>query len=409
MPFPYRLALVCACSLVIAALTGPRAQADDATTGNLAAADGNLATADGDLATADGDLVAELIGQLGAASYAEREKAARGLADLGIAARKPLEAALDNADAEVRQRARRILDYVLDRDFQQRLQAFAADADGSRGQDLPGWDRFRRTIGEDAAARRLFVDMQRSESLLLEAFIDEPAKAGRILDARLQALRADSFIEDAIFEQPRSVGQAAALLFVGADPAVPLSDASCDYVAAFVRQQSFYQQAAGTARYAAPLKKLLSGWVGRYFGDGRPIHRTNLFLAIEYQLPEGLSLASRMVADPRLEANVKPVAILAVARFGDRDEVPLLAPLLADATVLQKIDERQSEVRDVALAGLLHLTGQAPRDYGLELEPEELLDYDPLRFGYATAEEREAAFARWDEWATAHLPQVSPP
>ena len=391
MPYSRRLALVCVCSFAIVGQLGSWTQADDeATSGAVAAADG---------------AVARMIDNLGAASYAEREKAARGLAALGIAAREPLETALQHADAEVRGRARRILDYLLDRDFQQRLRAFAADANGSRGENLPGWDRYRETIGEDASARRLFVDMQRSESLLIEAYINEPAKAGRILDARLQALRADSFIEDAIFEQRRPVGQAAALLFVGADPAVPLSEASCDYVATFVRQQSFYQQAAGATRNSAPLKKLLAGWVGRYFGDGRAIHRTNLFLALEYQLPEGLSLATRMVADPRLEDNVKPIAILAVARFGDRDEVQLLAPLLADATVLQQIDDRQSEVRDVALAGLLHLTGQAPRDYGLELEPAELLDYDPLRFGYATEEDRQAALSRWDAWAEKHLPR----
>jgi len=388
MPLPRLLALVCICSFVAIGHVGSWTRADDATNGPT---------------EADDAVVAAMIDDLGASSYAEREKAARGLAELGIAARQPLQAALRHADAEVRQRARHILDYVLDRDFQQRLRAFAADVDGSHGQDLPGWNRYRETIGDDAAARRLFVDMQRTESLLIEAYIQEPAKAGRILDARLQALRADSFIEDAIFEQPRSVGQAAALLFVGADATVPLSEASCDYVATFVRQQSFYQQAAGATRNSAPLKKLLAGWVGRYFGDGRAIHRTNLFLALEYQLPEGLSLATRMVADPQLEVNVKPIAILAVARFGDRDEVPLLTPLLADATVLQQIDDRQSEVRDVVLAGLLHLTGQAPRDYGLELEPTELLDYDPLRFGYASDEERQAALDRWEKWSAKHL------
>lgn len=391
MPVACRPALLCAFSLLAVWQVSGRGLAVEVPADEVAA--------DAEEAEAR-----ELVRQLGADSFAAREKAARRLAEIGIAARGPLTAALEDVDAEVRVRARRILDYVLERDFQARLRAFSADTDGSRGYDLPGWDRYRQLIGDDAIARQLFVDMQRSESLLIEAAIATPQSAGKLLDARLQALRADSFIEDALFEQPRSAGQAAALLFVGGDEGVPLSEASCDYIGAFVRQQSFRQQASSPSRFQAPLRKLLGRWVGRYFGPGRAINQTNLFLAVEYNLPEGLSLAAAMTADPALDVHLRPYAILAVARFGGDDEIELLAPLLEDATLLQQVDDRQSEVRDVALAGLLYLTDQRPGDYGLALEKDELLSYDPVRFGYADAEERDQALGRWRQWAAANLP-----
>lgn len=351
--------------------------------------------------------VGELIVQLGADSFAAREQAARRLAEIGVGARAPLTAALDDPDAEVRERARRILDYVLERDFQLRLRAFSADTDGSRGHALPGWDRYRQVIGDGTVARQLFVDMQRTESLLLEAAATAPESAGKLLDARLQALRADSFIEDALLDQPRSAGQAAALLFVGGAVDVPLTEASCDYIATFVRQPSFRQQASSPSRFQAPLRKLLGRWVGRYFGPGQSINQTNLFLAIEYDLSEGLALAAAMTADPALDAHLRPYAMLAVARFGGDDEIELLAPLLEDATPLQQIEDRQSEVRDVALAALVYLTDQPPGDYGLELERDELLSYDPLRFGYSDPNRRDQALARWREWAAANLPPAA--
>src|SRR4051812_25436410 len=86
---------------------------------------------------------AELVEQLGAASFTTRERATKRLKRLGIAGRTALEAACKDSDAEVRSRASEILADVLEADFQSRLEAFAADIDSRQKYDLPSWDRFR--------------------------------------------------------------------------------------------------------------------------------------------------------------------------------------------------------------------------------------------------------------------------
>lgn len=73
------------------------------------------------LASADAD-VSRLIGRLGSPEFAEREAATRRLEDAGEGVLEPLrKAAADSDDAEIRRRARRLIERLANRDYQ-RLQ-----------------------------------------------------------------------------------------------------------------------------------------------------------------------------------------------------------------------------------------------------------------------------------------------
>jgi hypothetical protein len=87
--------------------------------------------------------------------------AAKQLLTAGIAARAPLSEASEGPDPETRAAARRLVALIDKSEFNHRLEAFAADTDGKRGLTLPGWKQFTELVGGDAAARALFVDMQR--------------------------------------------------------------------------------------------------------------------------------------------------------------------------------------------------------------------------------------------------------
>jgi HEAT repeat protein len=108
-----------------------------------------------------------LVARLGDRSFAVRESATTQLAQMDISVRPLLEEALKSRDAEVRTRARQILAIVNERFFEQRLAAFAADVDGKQALEMPGWARYKQIVGHSAAARELFVTMQRAESKLL--------------------------------------------------------------------------------------------------------------------------------------------------------------------------------------------------------------------------------------------------
>ena len=76
---------------------------------------------------------------------------------------------VDGPDPETRAAARRLVSLIDRSEFHRRLEAFAADIDGSQKLSLPGWEQFQKLVGGDPAARALFVDMQRQEGAILSA------------------------------------------------------------------------------------------------------------------------------------------------------------------------------------------------------------------------------------------------
>ena len=103
---------------------------------------------------------------------------------------------------------------VTETDFRGRVEAFSADYDGSRGQTLPGWERFSKTFGTSHQARQLFVEMAREEHELLAAYAAGGAAANAALDARCQSLL-QQFMQISSGETLLPLGTVAALLAVG--------------------------------------------------------------------------------------------------------------------------------------------------------------------------------------------------
>jgi hypothetical protein len=110
-------------------------------------------------------------------------------------------------------------------------------------------------------------------------------------------------------------------------------------------------------------------------------------------------------------------AVLAVGRFGSAADVPTLEPLLEDNTDylptrvanLPQGPIYPVQVRDVALAVLLHLTGQEPFDYGLvHARPHPLTVYDATSLGMENDARRTAAIAQWRAWKNQHPIDLAP-
>jgi hypothetical protein len=349
-----------------------------------------------------------LVRQLGAASFATRESATRELTVIGMPAHAALLEAIADDDAEVRMRARRVLETVLERDFQVRLREFAADRDVHAGHGLGSWDRFAGLIGDDPAARRLFVEMQRAEAGLLELADGDPPRAAEMLDARMRQFQDGDFNDEAFTWQGASVGRIAALLFVAAQGEAPLSEETASFVANFIYQNSF-QQAIAAGPAADPLRKILGGWIARPFTPGSPMRVQNLMIAMQYDLPAGLDLALVMLRDQPAEPYPRAYTVLAVAKFGRREHLPSLAPLLADASSCGEFefDQRKidCQVRDVALAAMVRLSGQQLSDYGFDLaQPDEFSLLDVSRLGFADDARRDAALAKWRAWQSSNAP-----
>ena len=153
-------------------------------------------------------------------------------------------------------------------------------------------------------------------------------------------------------------------------------------------------------RRSKPLKKLLGAWVGRNSGSFSSYH--NFMLALQYGLTEALEPAIAALRSGAAQPYAQQYAMLVVGRFGGAEHVSLIEPLLNDHNVLgsNNIDQQEvrTEVGDVALAILLHLTGEDPQTYGfkfLQKNPQTVIM--PLSAGFANDDERQAAIKKWRE------------
>jgi hypothetical protein len=358
-------------------------------------------------ATSQEEATARLIPQLGSGVFAVREAATNQLMKMGIEVKPALLAAMDDPDAEIRVRVRSVLASVVDADFQRRLVLFAEDVNDQKHYELPGWSRYRELVGSDRAARNLFVEMQRSEMSLMEGLEVGREAAARILESRIRAAQLVYQGRNAPLAGTVSLGSVAALLFVGSDKSVNLSEAYALQLGSLANYQPMFQQAISSGQQSALLKKILGAWIKRDLSPA--VASENLVLAIRYELKECLEPAVRLLRQPGASPMMKQIAVLAVARFGGKEHLPLVEPLLTATDVCGQINVNgivyMTQLRDVALFAAVTLAGQRPKDFGFErISGNEPLISQAASIGFRSNTDREAAFKKWNDWRAANLP-----
>jgi hypothetical protein len=376
---------------------------------------------------ADQQQIADLVRHLGDRSYRVRESATRALTKVGVPAKAELLKALADRDAEIRYRARLVLADVLELDFKQRLDAFIEDARGTHDHDLPGWQRFRDLVGDGPAARLLFAEIERHESALMEAAELGPEQSSAAFEARCQQIQESLRVPGRQAERQVPLGTVAALLFVGADNNVPLSVQSAMCVTNFCYQQPFRQAIVGGDN-SPGLKKLVGRWVQRDFANDSTAAYQTMMLALQFNVREGVNPALAMLKDTSGNPHMRQYALLVVGKFGGPAEIDRLESLLIDSAVcaqqqlpapaadVAKNDPTkiqpgkgeivETQIRDVALAVMIHIAGQKLADFGFtRAQPNPTILFNTASLGFANADEREAAQAKWHAWRGGQAPQ----
>jgi hypothetical protein len=345
----------------------------------------------------------ELVKRLGDPRFSVRERATNELVLLGSDAIAALEAGCASSDREIRFRSQRVLEIVREYDFQRRLKLFAdghLDADGS---GLPGWDLFRYEMGESRPARNLFVEMQKSEPRLLRLLVDAPEGLADAMALRVAEIQSSFQYQRS--NSPLDLGTVAAILFVYNHARDKTDLQTAQAVTYFLKQNSF-TSALQTGAERELLRKMLSQWIEQ--SEGWMAYQ-GMTMALQYDLPSGLITARRMLnepADPNL-AYARWYALLSVARFGSTDDLELVERFLNDETpygTAVRVNSQmkfRTQMRDVALATLIHLTKQRHEDYGFErLRIQPTFVFDPNSLAFEDDEKRDQAIKRWHEYRT---------
>ena len=351
------------------------------------------------------DRAIALIEKLGDPQFTARRKAANRLIQFGISARRALAEGLKHPDPEIRLSCRRILSVVVRREFLDRLDAFVAD-EGNGGHDLPGWDRFRELAGSSKPARALFVQMQKAEADLLDLAQRDPEHVLHPLTDRCQQYQ-EAELAPSASRQTVEVGSVAALLFIAVDEDVAVTNSVGDYLFRFSTRGKFSAAVQGSAR-SVPLRRLLGAWV--YRSGQTPNVIQSLRLAMQYDLKQGVPAAEKLVREEVGATTRRQYAILALAKLGNENHIPILELLLQDATVCYSSRRTKgvtyrTEIRDIALAALLHLAEQDPRQYGYSrVRASRQTVYNVNTLGFNSDAERTAALQKWQAYQARQAP-----
>jgi hypothetical protein len=337
---------------------------------------------------------ADLIEQLGSASFEQREQAEQRLQQLGAQALDALRRVADDADLEIRYRARRLIGRIEHEQQWRLLEHFISDYDPELAQQLPGWPRYAELVGDDMPARRMFVEMFEAEPEIMSSL----GRSDKTLavEKRTQEMQpAPNAPSQGVTIPPASI---AVLLLASLDPGREVSAGTRSLINSQVNGSAFKR--ALLADGDPPIRRLLAAWVA----GARDVSASiRMNIGSRFELPSAVVPAVELI-DAQVHGSQLQYAVFTIARLGTGEHIPVLEGLLESQVVLSERQRGDDEpftcqVRDVALAGLIHLIGKRPRDFGFtELRPNSNSLYGLNTAGFATEELRATAFDQWQLW-----------
>ena len=103
-------------------------------------------------------------------------------------------------------------------------------------------------------------------------------------------------------------------------------------------------------------------------------------------------------------ARYREYAILTIAKLGDDKHLPILEELLDDQSVCQQRTDAktkvttQTQVRDIALAAIIHLSGEDPKQFGFtQLRENPLSVFVSNTAGFANDQQRQESLHKWQQ------------
>ena len=375
----------------------------------LLAAGAAPAAAPAPLSQADQEKARQLVRQLGDRSYEARTLASRQLFKMGLSVKDVLLEGSKDADPEVRRRCRELLPAVLEADRLARIDAFVADKEGKKDHDLPGWRRFRQVAGADAEARKLFVEMQKGESCTFLIDVDKsPGHAGELCYARCQHMQEKLYgrFRTGIAttdHTPVTLAEMAAVMLVASDPKVQMPNFSSYMVGNFLYQQVARNALSGNK--PTPFRKLVLAWIERQLGDDNGLQYA-LNMAVNLELKECLDIAVKAAKEKKVKGQGLGAVLTTLGKMGGKEHMPLLEAQLSDTTVIGNFGINRgsgtTEVRDAALAMLVHMTKQSHKDYGfLFADANAGLMFNAVFLGFSNNAQRDKAHRKWKDWKAA--------
>ncbi|WP_345682164.1 hypothetical protein [Novipirellula caenicola] len=340
-------------------------------------------------------LVEKWIEDLGADSFAMRERAASHLMQRGIDILPALRHAAANAtDPEVRLRTEQLVRQLTEGDLQIRIDSFLAGDE----VEFDGWRETQDFMGDSPSVREMFVELMLEHPDITKSLAGSPRERFMAMTAAMGRVQDKMFVQ---LEVP-SRADVIALLLPANDPNVPFNQDFESLMISLLRKEAA-NRLHRDIQLGGPTDALVSGWVNRSSLNNRA---EILFFAMGWDLQRSLPLARRTLGEATSIETIA-IALQTISRFGDKGDTALVADLLDDTRVVSERgyargEKLTTQLGDVAMATIAMLHDVPLADIGFtraERHPTFGFLFDDLGFPDSAADDeisREQARKRID-------------
>lgn len=348
-----------------------------------------------------------LILQLGASTFAEREKAGGEILRIGMPMVPFLrEAVKTQGDRETVLRARSALSQLTSGNFEARVAEFLTGRDV--GASFDGWQTIEATLGDTPAIREIFIEILRVHPNLIASLDGTTRERTVAIDQTAQLIQVNMFQH----HQFPTLADCVALLLPLVDPGVTVSGGyESTLVSVLQKQMSALRR---DASLWGPISRLIDQWVSRSRIENR---NDVLWYAMQWDLSAGAALGIRTLSETT-DIETLQTAMQAIARFGVVEDAKLLAKFVDDdrpaATRMPVIigdDSLRVTVGDAALAAIAVLYKVPLQELGMkhgELHGKVAFLVDNAGYLPDQAADRAAAQKTVRGWLNGVSPQAKP-
>ncbi|MBM4097931.1 MAG: hypothetical protein FJ261_14325 [Planctomycetes bacterium] len=346
-----------------------------------------------------------LVRRLGSDDFSARESAEAALSKLGLAALAAIEAGGADADPEVRRRCRDLSLALRKQNQIDMLTRFVAGSD-----NLPGWERFRKVLGQRPDARKAYAEIYGSDPTFIDDVESRPQYAPTIIVAKVQLLQT---LQNAERTKrggfPFSTNDVAIVMFAAQHPQARIPTDKLHFITSMLYNQNIQNSLSGRNGVAVNenLRAIVVSWMLSQTDINAQMQ--SLYICMNNDLKDGITLARSLLKNGNLPPHGRGVCCSLLGRLGNKDNIPDLVPLLSDTTHMNNFQVRPKtmgvvQVRDVALAMLVHITGQSHKDYsfGFTTVGQPFQVNSTYNMGFLEDAKRQEALAKWDAYAKAN-------
>ncbi|MDA8744526.1 hypothetical protein N9N28_07835 [Rubripirellula amarantea] len=325
----------------------------------------------------------ELVDQLGAAGFADRERAAAKLMEMGPSILDPLRTLAEkSSDPEVRDRAEAIVVQMAEGNLQMRIETFLSGGKCT----FEGWEEFKDAMADNNVTRDLFIQIMTEHPTLLPSLAGTTRDRMDAVESTIGKIQHRQFIERTFATAADTI----ALYLPTRDPELPLL-AGHESVMLRLLDQEAARVIRRENKLAEPFTKLFAGWTNRATLTNRT---ETLIKVVQWEIPEALPLAVRTLSEAN-QTETLAIALQVVSRFGTKKDALAVAPLLGDRRMTAEVGYAggrliETKMCDLAIATIAILHDVKLDDVGLKnARNRPNLGFDFREIGFAPDEKEE--------------------